>query len=58
MLTTFALGLLLAVVMDHPRTRGPKLYSSLLLLPYAMPGFITTLVWASMYNKDFGLINS
>ena len=56
-LTTFGLGLLLAVVMDHPRMRGRRLYSSLLLLPYAMPAFISTLVWSSMYNKDFGLLN-
>ena len=56
-LTTFGLGLLLAVVMDHPRMRGRKIYSSLLLLPYALPAFISTLVWSSMYNKDFGLLN-
>jgi arabinogalactan oligomer / maltooligosaccharide transport system permease protein len=57
-LSTFVLGLLLAVSLDHPRLRGRRLYRSLLLLPYALPAFISLLVWQSMYNRDFGLINS
>lgn len=56
-LTTFGLGLGLALALDHPRLRGQRLYRSLLLLPYALPSFISLLVWQSMYNKDFGLIN-
>jgi arabinogalactan oligomer/maltooligosaccharide transport system permease protein len=56
-LTTFVLGLLLAITLDHPRMRGRRLYRSLLLLPYALPAFISLLVWQSMYNKDFGLLN-
>lgn len=56
-LTTFGLGLLLAIVLNR-KMIGQRLTRSLLLLPYALPGFITALVWASMYNKDFGLINN
>jgi len=56
-LSTFALGLLLAIVLNR-KMIGQRLTRSLLLLPYALPGFITALVWASMYNKDFGLINN
>ncbi|HZE51165.1 MAG TPA: ABC transporter permease subunit [Jatrophihabitantaceae bacterium] len=55
--STFGLGLLLAIALDHPRLRGQRLYRSLLLLPYALPAFISLLVWQSMYNRDFGLIN-
>ncbi|MFC5997797.1 ABC transporter permease subunit [Quadrisphaera sp. GCM10027208] len=55
--TTFALGLFLAVVLNDPRVRGRRLYRSILLLPYAIPAFISLLVWASFYNRDFGLIN-
>jgi arabinogalactan oligomer/maltooligosaccharide transport system permease protein len=54
----FAFGLLLAMVLDHPRMRGRRLYRSLLLLPYALPAFISLLVWQSMYNQDFGLLNN
>lgn len=57
-LTTFILGLLLAVTLDNSRLRGQKVTRSLLLLPYALPAFITALVWGSMFNRDFGLINN
>lgn len=55
--TTFLLGLGLALALDHPGLRGQRLYRSLLLLPYALPAFISLLVWQSMYNRDFGLLN-
>ena len=54
---TFGLGLLLATTLNDPRVRGQKLYRSILLLPYAIPGFISILVWSGFYNRDFGLIN-
>ena len=57
-LTIFALGLLLALTLNHPSMRGQKVTRSLLLIPYALPVFVTALVWGSMYNKDFGLINN
>ena len=56
--STFILGLLLAVTFNDPRMRGQKIYRALLILPYAIPGFISLLLWASFFNKDFGLINS
>ena len=55
---TFALGLALAVTLNDPRIRGQRLYRSLLLLPYAIPGVIALLVWSNFYNRDFGLINT
>jgi arabinogalactan oligomer / maltooligosaccharide transport system permease protein len=55
---TFLLGLALAVTLNDKRLRGQRFYRSVLLLPYAIPGFIALLVWASFYNRDFGLINN
>lgn len=55
--TTFILGLVLAEVFNEPRMRGQKIYRALLILPYAIPGFISLLLWASFFNRDFGLIN-
>lgn len=54
---TFLLGLLFAVTLNDPRVRGQKVYRALLILPYAIPGFISLLLWSSFYNQDFGLIN-
>jgi len=55
--TTFALGLFLAIVFNDPRVRGRKLFRALLILPYAFPGFLATLVWKGMLNERFGFIN-
>src|SRR4029450_11992965 len=53
----FALGLLVAIVLNHERLRGQRTYRSLLILPYAMPSFAMLLLWRDMFNTDFGLIN-
>jgi arabinogalactan oligomer/maltooligosaccharide transport system permease protein len=55
--TTFLLGLALAATFNEPRMRGLKVYRALLILPYAIPGFISLLLWSSFFNRDFGLIN-
>jgi arabinogalactan oligomer / maltooligosaccharide transport system permease protein len=56
--STFLLGLALAVTLNDDRVKGQRLYRTLLLLPYAIPGFISILVWAGFFNKDFGLLNN
>lgn len=55
---TFILGMLLALLFNHPRLKGKAIYRSLLILPYAIPSFVTALLWAGMYNQDYGLINT
>jgi arabinogalactan oligomer/maltooligosaccharide transport system permease protein len=55
--TTFALGLFLAITFNDQRVRGRKVYRSLLILPYAFPGFLSALVWRGMLNERFGFIN-
>jgi arabinogalactan oligomer/maltooligosaccharide transport system permease protein len=52
---TFALGLLLAVVFNDERMRGRRIYRSLIIIPYALPGFMTALVWKGMFNETFGI---
>jgi arabinogalactan oligomer/maltooligosaccharide transport system permease protein len=56
-LLTFALGFALALVLNDQRLKGRRVYRSLLIMPYAIPGFISLLVWSNFYNRDFGLIN-
>jgi arabinogalactan oligomer/maltooligosaccharide transport system permease protein len=57
-ITTFILGMLLAMLFNDDRLRGKGIYRALLVLPYAIPGFVTALLWASMFNQQFGLVNS
>lgn len=53
-LTTFAFGLGLAMVLNEKRMRGRKIYRSLVIVPYALPGFMTALVWRGLLNTTFG----
>ncbi len=54
---TFGLGLLLAMVFNNSRMKGKRLYRSLIIIPYALPSFMTALVWRGMFNQSFGVIN-
>ncbi|MEP6977565.1 MAG: ABC transporter permease subunit [Thermoleophilia bacterium] len=54
---SFALGLFLALTLDHPALRFKRFYRSLLILPYAVPGFLSLLVWQGLLNDDFGVVN-
>ena len=56
--STFLLGMALALLFNDSRLKGRAIYRSLLILPYALPIYVTALVWSSMFNQDFGLINS
>ncbi|TFB94984.1 ABC transporter permease subunit [Cryobacterium sp. HLT2-28] len=56
-LTTFGLGLFLAIVFNDLRMRGRNVYRVVLILPYAFPAFLSALVWAGMLNPQFGFVN-
>jgi arabinogalactan oligomer / maltooligosaccharide transport system permease protein len=56
-LTTFALGLLLALALNKA-IRGRPIYRSILVLPYAMPSVMSILIWGGMFNTEFGAINA
>ncbi len=57
-LLTFAVGLSLAIALNKQGMRGQKVYRSLLIIPYAVPAFLSVLVWAGLLNDDFGAINA
>jgi maltose/maltodextrin transport system permease protein len=53
----FAVGLTLAVILQWPHLRGKAIYRVLLILPYAVPSFISILVFRGLFNQNFGEIN-
>lgn len=57
-LTTFVLGLLLAVLLNDEKLRFKGLYRVLLIVPYAVPAVISALVWRGLLNTEVGLINN
>ncbi|WP_454043533.1 ABC transporter permease subunit [Cellulosimicrobium sp. Marseille-Q8652] len=56
--TTFLLGLFLAITFNDTRMRGRKVYRTLMILPYAIPGFLAALLWSGLLNTRFGYINT
>jgi len=56
-LISFVLGLLLAITLDKPGMHFLRTYRVLLILPYAIPGFLSLLVWQGLLNDDFGVVN-
>jgi maltose/maltodextrin transport system permease protein len=55
---SLAIGLTLAVVLNWEALRFRTLYRTLLFLPYAVPGFISILVFKGLFNQNFGEINA
>jgi len=53
-----ALGLALAVALNWEGLRFRTAYRTLLFLPYAVPGFISILVFKGLFNQNFGEINA
>ncbi len=53
----FGLGLGLATMLNRPmRARG--LYRVLLVLPWAVPAFVSAFAWKFIFNERFGLANA
>lgn len=57
MILTFGVGTTLAVILEWPYLRFAGLYRVLLILPYAVPSFISILVFRGLFNQNFGEIN-
>ncbi|WP_324669907.1 maltose ABC transporter permease MalF [Geochorda subterranea] len=53
----FVAGLALALLLDDPYLRLRNLYRSILILPYAIPAFISALIWVGLLNTEVGVIN-
>ncbi|MFN3979577.1 MAG: maltose ABC transporter permease MalF [Caldilinea sp.] len=54
---TFALGLFLAIMFDVPEMPMRKLLRSLLLIPYAIPAFISVPIWVGLLNPQYGVVS-
>jgi arabinogalactan oligomer/maltooligosaccharide transport system permease protein len=50
-------GFMLAMALNTEGLRGKAIYRVLLILPWAIPNYITALVWRGMFHPQFGVIN-
>lgn len=56
-LTTFVLGMILAILLNDKFLRFRGLYRALLVIPYSIPAFISALVWRGLFDDTVGIIN-
>lgn len=54
---TLAVGVVLAQVVSWEALKGRGVYRVLLILPYAVPAFISVLIFKGLFNQSFGEIN-
>lgn len=54
---TALIGLVLASVVQWEELKGRAIYRVLLILPYAVPAFISILIFKGLFNQSFGEIN-
>lgn len=50
-------GLALALALNTKGLRFTNVYRVLLILPWAIPNYITALTWRGMFHKQYGVIN-
>lgn len=51
------LGLILALILNTRGLAFRPLYRVLLIFPWAMPNYITALIWKGMFHQQFGVVN-
>jgi arabinogalactan oligomer/maltooligosaccharide transport system permease protein len=52
------IGLVLGVALARPVLRLRAVYRVLLILPWAVPSYVTALVWKGMFHRQFGAVNA
>lgn len=58
MVIQLAFGFLIALGLNAPRLKLSRLYKTLLMVPWAMPAYISILLWrVGMFNTELGLLN-
>jgi arabinogalactan oligomer/maltooligosaccharide transport system permease protein len=50
-------GLVLALILNVQGLALRPVYRVLLILPWAMPNYITALIWKGMFHQQFGVVN-
>jgi arabinogalactan oligomer/maltooligosaccharide transport system permease protein len=51
------IGLALALLLKDPLLRLKGVYRVLLIVPWAVPNYITALIWKGMFHRQFGAVN-
>ncbi len=52
-----SIGVALALALRRPWMKLRGVYRVLLIIPWAVPNYITALIWKGMFHKQFGAVN-
>jgi len=52
------LGVVLALLLSRTWLRGRAVFRTLFILPWAIPNYITALIWKGMFVGEYGAVNS
>ncbi len=52
-----SIGVALALILNREEMKFKKIYRTLLVLPWAVPNYVTALMWRAMFQKEFGAVN-
>ena len=53
-----AIGVFLAVLINQKDLKGKAFFRTILILPWAVPAFVSILIFSGMFNESFGVINT
>ncbi len=53
----YTIGLALAILL-HREIKGRGIYRVLLILPWAIPAFVSAFAWKFIYDRDHGILNA
>lgn len=53
-----SIGLFLALLLNDQMLKAKGLYRVILVVPWAIPNYVTALIWKSMFHKQFGAVNA
>ncbi|MEN3012529.1 MAG: ABC transporter permease subunit [Dictyoglomus thermophilum] len=57
-LLSFSIGLIFALALNNRRLKGRNVYRTLLIIPWAIPYFISVLTWKNgIFNETYGILN-
>ena len=58
MVLQLVIAFYIAKLLNHKLLKGKTIYKTLLMIPWAMPGYVSILLWKTgMFNSEFGLLN-
>jgi len=52
------IGIALALLLHRPYLKLKGVYRVLLILPWAVPNYVTALAWKGMFHRQFGAVNA